>query len=134
MALVNVTAGENRWRQYGLTLIEVIVAIGLLGVVAVGFFGALNTVSKVRLIRDEWETAKNLAESQMEFVKQLAFNSTYDPAPVPSDYAGYTVSIYADNITSRDGNIQKIKVLVSYRGRSLVLADNATLVGYKVRR
>ncbi len=119
---------------HGFTIIEVLVAVGLLSIIAVGFITALNTVSKGRFVRDQWETAKNLAESQMEYVKQLGFAVSYTPAPVPADYPGYLVSIAADNITSRDGNLQKIRVLVSYQGKALIISDNATLVGYKVKR
>ena len=110
------------------------VAIALLAVIAVGSLRALTTVSKARFIRDERQTAMTLAESQMEFVKKLGYAPSYAPAPVTGDYAGYAVTINSDNMSSRDGNIQRIRVIVSLQGRPIGLSDNATLEGYKVRR
>ena len=120
--------------ERGLTLVEVVVAIALLAIVAVGSLRALTTVSKARFIRDERQTAMTLAGSQMEFVKKLGYASSYAPAPVTGDYAGYAVTINADNISARDGNIQRIRVIVSLQGKPVSMADNATLEGYKVRR
>ena len=125
-----VPVGKNR----GLTLIEVLIAIALLGIIVVGSLGALSTTSKARFIRDERQTAKTLAESQMEYVKKLGYASSYAPAPIPIDYDNYSVIIDTDNISSRDGNIQRIRVIVSQQGRPIIMAENATLEGYKVKR
>jgi prepilin-type N-terminal cleavage/methylation domain-containing protein len=122
--------------EKGFSLIEVVIAIALLGIIGVAFLGGLSTASRVLFIADERETAKNLAESQMEYAKGLPWStSSYTPAtPLPSEYAGYTVEIYGDTITSRDdGNIQKIRVIVSHQGRPIIMAANSTLEGYKVK-
>ena len=64
--------------EKGFTLIEVMIAIALLGIIAVAFLGALATASRALVIADERTTAESLARSQMEYVK----NQAYRPAPL----------------------------------------------------
>jgi prepilin-type N-terminal cleavage/methylation domain-containing protein len=118
--------------EAGLSLIEVIISVALLSIIVVGSLGALSTQSKALFIRDERETAKNLAQSQMEFVKEIAYGDTYDPAPISDDYSGYSVAITTAAVSGRDENLQKIRVIVSHQGKPIIMTDNATLVGYKV--
>ncbi len=122
--------------ERGFSLIETIIAIALLSIIGVAFLSGLSTTSKVLFVTDERETAKNLAESQMEYAKGLpGLASSYTPnQEILSEYAGYSVEIYGDNITSRDGNIQKIRVIVSHQGRPIIIAENSTLEDYKVNR
>lgn len=114
--------------QKGFSLIEVVIAVALLGIIAAGFLGALGTASKVLFTVDERETAKNLAESQMEYVKEQDYALSYAPA-VPDEYAGYSASIDVGTISSRDGNIQKIIVTIEHHGEQVM-----TLEGYKTNR
>jgi len=122
--------------EKGFSLIETVIATALLGIIAVGLLSAFNTSSKVLSVASEREIAKNLAEHQMEIVKNQNYAPSYTPASIPSQYmaAGYSVTIAADNINSRDGNIQKIRVIVNHQGRPIILAANSTLEGYKVNR
>jgi prepilin-type N-terminal cleavage/methylation domain-containing protein len=118
----------NKKRQSGFTLIEVLLAIVLLGVIGLAVFGTLGTASKALITTDERETAKNIAEMQIEYIKSQLYMPTYAPRSL-AEYPGYSVSITAQNITDRgDGNIQKVIVDV-YHDPNYIL----TLVGYKVR-
>jgi prepilin-type N-terminal cleavage/methylation domain-containing protein len=65
-------------REKGFSLLEVIIAIALIGIVAVAFLGALATGSKAIFIADERATAESLARSQMEYVKNCDYEP-YDP-------------------------------------------------------
>ena len=56
-------------REKGFALIEVIIAIALLGIIAAGFLMALSGVSKALVLADERTTAESLARSQMEYAK-----------------------------------------------------------------
>jgi type II secretory pathway pseudopilin PulG len=117
----------------GFSLIDTVITLALLGIVGLAIVTGLGTASKALILTNERETAKNLAESQIEYAKGFPlFASSYDPAPIPSEYAGYSVEIYGDSITS-DGNLQKIRVIVSHQGRPILLAANSTLEGYKVK-
>lgn len=68
--------------QKGFSLIEVVIAVALLGIIAAGFLGALATASKVLLIADVRATAESLVRSQMEYVKDQDYRaSDYTPGP-----------------------------------------------------
>lgn len=120
--------------EKGSSLIELAVAMAILGIITVGFFNGLCNASRNLSWTDEKQTAITLAESQIEYVKSLPeFASTYSPAVSTDEYPGYSVEIYGDNLTSRDTNIQKIRVIVSHQGRPIINAFNSTLEGYKVK-
>ena len=58
-----------RGRSRGLSMLEVVIAIGLLGIIAVSILTALLTASAALVIADRRATADSLARSQMEYVK-----------------------------------------------------------------
>ena len=122
--------------EAGFSLIETIITIAVLGVIGVAFLGGLGTSSKALAITDERETARNLAQSQMEYVMKQPYAISYAAAPIPGEYDGYTAAIAADSILSRDQDIQKIMVTIIRQGRPIVISEssNCTLMGYKVKR
>jgi type II secretory pathway pseudopilin PulG len=63
-------------RSRGFILIEALIAIALIGIVAVAILGALSTSSKVLSIADERTVAESLARRQMEYVKNQGYSST----------------------------------------------------------
>ena len=118
----------------GATLIETVIALAILGIILVGTFESISVSLKVVARIDERQMARSLAGSQMEQVKEQPYAVSYSPGPISSEYAGYSVAIYVDNISSRDANIQKIRVVVNHQGRAIIMAQNSTLEGYKVNR
>jgi len=130
-------------REKGFSLIEVIIAIALLGIIAVAFLGALGTGSKAIFIADERATAESLARSQMEYVKNQPYADNYT-ASIPPDYvdAGYSANITAEDFdTDGDGDIdvddegiQKITITVEHHGKPIITSGNYTLEDYKVDR
>ena len=128
--------------EKGLTLIEVIIAVALLGIIVVAFFGALSTASKALFIADEQATAESLARTEMEYVKSVDYVTApwsyqlpstppwWDAShTLPAGYDNYTVNVSAAPLPGPDDGIQKITVTVSYLG-DMVL----TLEDYKVDR
>jgi type II secretory pathway pseudopilin PulG len=107
-------------REDGFLLIEALIALALIGILAVTFSSGFGTGSKALTMTDERETAKNLAESQMEYVYDLPFASSYSPAPIGSEYPNYSADITTTNITSRDGSIQKITVIIKHHGEEVL--------------
>jgi prepilin-type N-terminal cleavage/methylation domain-containing protein len=109
--------------EKGFTLVEAVIAIALIGIVASGLYVSMGTSTKVLLNNDSRETAKNLAESQMEYVKGLDFNAgsgiyVYYPPGVTLN--GYTIVTDAEPVpvtptlqTSRDGFIQQVMVTIT---------------------
>lgn len=124
--------------QKGFSLIEVAIAIALLGIIAVAFLSALGTASKVLLVAHERTMAESLARSQMEYIKSQPYVDNYT-ASTPPDYvtAGYSANISAQQwdainhtVSASETGIQKITVTVRHNNKPAVI----TLVDYKARR
>ncbi len=121
------------YRESGTTLVETVVALAVLGTIAVTFLSGLIISSKAAFMIDEQATAESLAQSQME----LAQNADYVPgataysADLPSgkDYINYSATIAAEPVHGSEDGIQKITVTVTRSGEQIV-----TLEGYKVHR
>src|SRR5208283_1305690 len=103
--------------QKGFSLLEVLVAIALIGVVAAGFLGAMANATKGAITTDQIDTARTLAQGQMEYIKKLPFAPSYSPGDSTVYdsihnhfiyYPGYSATITAVNAAQRDANIQKI--------------------------
>ena len=101
--------------EKGFSLIEVLVSVSLVGVIAVTFINTLGSSSSATMAVDNRETAKNLAETQMEYVKSQAYNVIYSPAPNPDEYNMYSVIIDAEPL--QDVFIQKVTVTVNHQGK-----------------
>jgi len=113
--------------ERGVSLIETVIALALLGIIGVAFLSALATSSDARSIADEHASARILAESQMEEIKKQTYAFSYDPISIPVEYPGYSATIDVDNL--RNGNIQKITITIRHHDR-----DIETLESYKGNR
>ncbi len=117
-----------------MALIETLVAMALVGSIAVTYLSGLATTFKATMVADEQSTAESLARSQMEWVKTVTYvsgtaNYTATAIPSGSDYTGYSVNITAAALNTPDDGIQKITVAVKHGGKQLI-----SLEGYKVNR
>jgi prepilin-type N-terminal cleavage/methylation domain-containing protein len=128
--------------QKGQGLIEVLLAIAILGVVAVSFLTALATASKAIIVADERTTAESLARSEMEYIKNSPYDDTNNPPQysldpditIPDSYTPKPVimAVRLDpegNGTGNDDGIQQITVEVYHQG-NLILSTT----DYKVNR
>jgi len=143
-------------RSRGFSLIEVLIAMVLMGIIAIAVLGALSTASLTLIAADKRATAESLARSQMEYVK----NQEYSLAPtdgvgnytkIPGVPAGAGYSICSCNRTdqpvncgagdpvigvpwdsgnntaaSKDVGLQRIKLVIKHDGKVVI-----TLEGYK---
>ena len=111
--------------EKGFSLMEVALAIALLGIVAVAYLGALATGSKAIMIADERATAESLARTQMEYVRQQAYDANLDHDPpqydtIPDIPDGYEVDVGAERLdpcgdgTTNDDGIQSITVVITH--------------------
>ena len=120
--------------ESGVTLIETLVALAIVGAIAVAFLSGLATTSKATIIADEQATAESLARSQMEWVKNADYVysvTEYSPASLPSnkDYVNYSAVITAEPLHVTDDGIQKITVTIKHFDKEVM-----KLKGYKVDR
>jgi len=126
-------------RERGFTLIEVLISLAILGVIAVAFLGALGTASKGLVITDERQTAQNLAEAQMEYIKQQNYKTDLSqPYPklgagdIPS---GYDIGVGAVKLdpdgdgAGDDDGVQLITITITHSTKTVL-----TLEDYKVNR
>jgi type II secretory pathway pseudopilin PulG len=112
--------------EKGISLIETIIAVVILGIISASFLGALATTSTARATNEERTAAKILAETIMENIKTENYTISYN-ATIPDEFPGYTAIVAAD--AERNGNIQKITITVQHRDH-----DVLTLESYKVDR
>ncbi len=122
------------YRESGTTLLETVVALAILGTIAVVFLSGVATTSKAAYITDEQATAESLAQSQMEWAQNAdyVYDATqYPPAPIPSgkDYINYSATVTAESLHDPDDGIQKIIVAVKRSGKQIFILE-----GYKVDR
>ena len=149
-----------RGRSRGFSLIEVSIAIALIGIVVVGILSALSYASMVLIIADREATAESLARSQIEYVKNQDYIpaenggiASYDEIPGTSIPVGYF--IWSENRTPggyipsvvgvpwssgnntdvyEDNGLQKITVVVRYeivRPGNKRVEEQYTVAGYK---
>jgi len=114
--------------QKGVSLVEVLVALAILSLVGVAYLSSLSTSSRALMIADEKQTARNIAELQMESIKSQEYSlSEYDEINIDSDYPGYSVDIDSSVLPrDPDTNIQRIEITISKSDKELF-----TLVGFK---
>jgi type II secretory pathway pseudopilin PulG len=112
--------------EKGISLLETVIAVAIMGIIAVAFLSALATTSSARATNDERTAAKILAEGIIENIKGEDYSPTYEVV-VPSEFAGYTVNVAT--AVERNGNIEKITVAVYHKGHEVL-----TLESYKVDR
>lgn len=113
--------------QIGFSLIEVLIAMALLSIICVPFLGALDFSSKVLFLTNEKQTARSIAEMQLEQIKSQTWNINYDPMDeIAANYPGYEVDIQTSFPRSPDINIQRIEISVFHGDKSVF-----TIVSYK---
>lgn len=124
----------------GYVLVEILIAIALIGIVAVGILSALSTSSKVLIISDERTTAESLARRQMEYVKNQGYNSTGSVLDepvyqkiggIPEGYSVWSVNragaVVEDIVgiawdsennrqANKDNGLQKVALVIKHEG------------------
>ena len=117
--------------ESGVTLVETLVALAILGTVAVTFLSGLAATSKAVMVSQEKVIAEGLAKSQLEYIKAQSYIPTaeYDPANPEKRYelinissdlteGGYAIDINPPEvIISSDGDsfeLQSITVILRH--------------------
>ena len=122
----------------GLGLVEVIVALAILGLISAAFLNGLSTSLNAVVISDEGSTAIALAQGQMEYVKSQEYDDISDPLQYSENTsltpADYTVEISASRLDpeddgfANDDGLQQITIIIRRQGNEVF-----TLVDYLVK-
>jgi type II secretory pathway pseudopilin PulG len=106
-------------------LIEVIVAVAIIGVVAVAFLSALTSGYMALVLADENTVAESLTRTEFERIRQ----SAYPVTGYQRDNAlpGYDLTIDVADVNGGDSPIQSITVEVRHDGEPVL-----TTSSYKV--
>ena len=110
--------------EKGISLLETILALAILGIISASFMSGLAATSTARVTADERASGKILAETLMEDIKKQPYDYSYN-ATVPAEFAGYSAAISV----GENNNIQSINITIQRRGREVL-----TLESYKVNR
>lgn len=120
-------------RESGLTLVEVLVALAVLGFISVAFLYGLATEGKATFTGQEQATAESLARSGVEYIKNIPYvaaPTTYDVAPHLNVPSGWTIpACVATPVHNSDDGMQAVIVTIKH-GTKTVLS----LTTYKVNR
>ena len=135
--------------ERGISLIEVLIALAILGLVAAAFLSGLATASRAIIIADERTTAESLARSQMEHVKNQEYQWA-DPGDeavylkitdIPPEAQGYTIwsinragntvediigvpwdsDLTVDQPVATDVGLQKIRLVIKHGAKEVFI-------------
>jgi type II secretory pathway pseudopilin PulG len=112
--------------EKGSSLVEVIVALALLGIISVLFLGGVANSSTARVTADERASAKILAESLIDSVKKMDYGPSYNTT-IPDEFSTYSANLMVESMAN--DNIQKLTVTIIHLDREVL-----TLEDYKVNR
>ena len=125
-----------RGRSRGFSMLEVVIAIALLGIIAVSILTALSTATAALIIADRRATAESLARTQMESIKNGGYidysesgHEDYERIQTPEGY-----KIEPIGVLKLEDGLQKITVTVSYYivgAENRMLERQFTLEDYK---
>lgn len=124
--------------ESGMSLLEVLIAIAILGLVAIAFLTALGTGFLGVTLADERTVAESLARSQLEAIRNAEYEYYYDPRrPYYKDVKidappGYEIiititpvphGIELPGFTPFDMGLQKITVEVKHKKRLVLRVE-----------
>ena len=119
--------------EKGFAFIETIVALGLLGIVAVAFLSGLGTSTKATIVTKEHAFAESLARSELEYIRNCTYQydtNNYGINPVLDIPEGWSIDPpVVEPVHETDDGIQKVIVSVKRDGKEII-----SLFTYKVDR
>jgi len=127
--------------ETGVTLIETVIALALLGLIAVGFIGGLGTTYRAVMVSQERVAAESLAKSQLDYIIVQNYitaedynpydpESCYELIDIPDELVdkGYDIEITPPQtiVTPSEGNyeVQGVTVVIKRNGEELLIISD----------
>ena len=121
--------------EHGMTLVEVLIALGILGLVAGVSLSGLGLVYQSIALSQERVTAESLAKSQLEYIKSCPYDDINTPPQYSVDGnitipAGYSIEVAAQHLDPEgDGNgnddgLQKVTVAIKRDTQTLFTVED----------
>jgi prepilin-type N-terminal cleavage/methylation domain-containing protein len=120
--------------EKGFTIIEVLVTLGIVGVLGASFLSSLTNSTRAVVQTDQMDTGRALAQSMMEYVKEQKYSASgyANSTTLTAQYPEFNVSIAVSTPGSagqRDALIQIVTISVTQNGKTIT-----TLEGFKTKR
>ena len=115
--------------ERGLGLADSLVAVAILGLAVTAFVLALSTGSIAVRVNEQQVVAQRLVQTQLEYVKNYAYDPEATTYPAVDTPEGYTISVAVAPVPDTDTDIQKITVTASHEGEEVLIVED-----YKVDR
>ena len=115
--------------EKGLTIVESLIAVAIVGVTLVAFAVALSTGSLAVWESDQEVTVQSLARTQMEYIKGYLYDPDATTYPTVNTTDNYSISVAVSSTPDADSDIQKVTANISQSGQVLLTVED-----YKVNR
>ena len=115
--------------ERGLTLVESLITVAIVGVALAAFGVALSTGALAVSENDQDVTAQSLARTQMEYTKGYPYDPYATTYPTANTTGNYIITVAVTPVPDTDENIQKVTANISRDGQVLLTVED-----YKVNR
>lgn len=115
--------------EKGLSLVESIVAMAIVGVVVVAFAVAMSSGVIAVRENDQEVAVQSLARTQLEYIKGYPYVPEATTYPSVNTTDNYSISVAVTAVPDTDANIQKVTANISRDGHLLLTVED-----YKVNR
>ena len=113
--------------ETGMTVIETLIAMVILGLVVSAFLGSLATASKTTGISNERAIAESLVRSEIEYVKNCTYQYLASEYPLNPDLSvptGWTVPpATVELVHGSDDGIQKVTITAEHNGEAVLSVE-----------
>ena len=113
------TVDKNAAGERGFVMIEMMLAVAIVGTAMLAVVTAFSTASKQAQFVDTAATAQWLATSQIELVRAATFVPTPGTYAVVTAPTGFAVTNATSAVTGGDTNIQIVTVTVTENGAAV---------------
>ena len=125
--------GRSGGKETGITMIETVIGLAIIGLVMVAFLSGLATASRGTILSREQTTAESLVRSEIEYVRSCAYEpdaSTYPVDPGLTIPVSWALPLpVVEPVHATDDGLQKVTVSAEHNGETIL-----SLVIYKADR